>query len=87
MTYTVTITGQGQISIPVELRRKYNLDNNRYATLRETVDGKILMEPVPDILSLGGSFKTKKHFTIKREKEAFRNYLATRHLKKTFLSK
>lgn len=59
MTYTVSITSQGQISIPAEIRRKFGLFKNKKA-LVSVEDKKIIIEPVKDLLELGGSLKTKK---------------------------
>ncbi len=56
MTYTVTITSQGQISIPIKLRRKLGLDKNKKALIREE-NGELVMKPVKDFLELGGSLK------------------------------
>ncbi len=59
MVYTVSITSQGQISIPASLRRKLGLNKGGQATVSEE-RGKILIEPVKDFLELGGSLKTNK---------------------------
>lgn len=82
MGYTVTATNQGQISIPAGLRRKFGINGGTNLLLHETDDGQIMMKPLKDLLDYGGFFKTKKRVTIKQEKEAFANYLATRHLKR-----
>ncbi len=58
MTYTVSITSQGQISIPIQIRRKLGLEKNKTAFVTEK-DGKILVEPVKDFLDLGGSLHHK----------------------------
>ncbi|MDA1317373.1 MAG: hypothetical protein O3B87_05135 [bacterium] len=52
--YTVTVTSQGQITIPAKLRRELDLDR---ATLSVTKNdkGNIEFEKIPDFLSLGGS--------------------------------
>jgi len=78
MYYTATVTSQGQITIPVKLRRELDLDR---ATISITKNdrGNIEFEKVPDLLSLGGSLnKYAKNIdkglssqeVIKREKEA-----------------
>lgn len=61
MVYTVTITSQGQISIPAKLRRKLGLEKNKRAIVTEE-DGKIIIEPVKDLLELEGAFS---HLAIK----------------------
>ncbi len=73
MSYTVSITSQGQISIPASLRRQFNLAAGKKASVF-VEDGKIIIEPIPDLLSIGGSLKTNKKFSIKEEKEAFAKY-------------
>lgn len=59
MTYTVSITSQGQISIPVKIRRKLGMEKNRTAIVREQ-NGKLIIEPVKDFLEYAGSLKTNK---------------------------
>jgi bifunctional DNA-binding transcriptional regulator/antitoxin component of YhaV-PrlF toxin-antitoxin module len=59
MTYTVSITSQGQISIPIQLRRKLGLDKIRIALVSEE-KGQIVLEPIKDLLEIGGSLKTNK---------------------------
>lgn len=56
MTFTVTITSQGQISIPIQLRRKLGLDKNKKAFIREE-NGELVVKPIKDFLELGGSLK------------------------------
>lgn len=75
MIYTVTITSQGQISIPIELRRQLRLDKTKRA-LVSSRNGKIIVEPVKDLLELRGSLKTNIKATPKQIREAFENYLA-----------
>ena len=58
MTYIVSITSQGQISIPAKLRRKLGLEKHKKASVREE-DGKLIIEPVKDFLELGGSLSHK----------------------------
>lgn len=77
MTYYVTITSQGQMSIPVDIRRQFGLEKSRKAIVRADGD-KIVVEPVVDILSLRGVFKTKKRVLYKKVREAFGEYLARR---------
>lgn len=79
MTYTVTITSQGQMSIPAPIRRQLGLDKTPTASV--SLDGeKIIVEPLKDIMSLRGALKSKRKFDPKKSREAFANYLATRHL-------
>ena len=56
MTFTVTITSQGQISIPAKFRRKLGLNKNSKAFVREE-NGELIVKPVKDFLELGGSLE------------------------------
>lgn len=80
MIQYVTITSQGQISIPAALRRQFQFDKNRKAIIEVQSDG-ILIKPVKDILDLYGVFKTNKRIPFRKVRKAFGEYLARRHLK------
>jgi len=69
MMYTVTITSQGQISIPAPIRRRMGLNRSKRAVVG-LVDGKLMVEPVVDLLDLGGVFKSKKKYTREQERRA-----------------
>ncbi|GEM_PF-569619 len=58
MTYTVTITSQGQISIPATLRKELNLSTKDKALVKREGQ-RIVIEPIPDLLSLKGSLSHK----------------------------
>lgn len=75
MIYMVSITSQGQISIPAPIRRKLGLDKSRKAIVTEK-DGKLLIEPVKDLLDLRGSLKTSITASTKEIREAFEEYIA-----------
>ncbi|OGM26377.1 hypothetical protein A3D00_04435 [Candidatus Woesebacteria bacterium RIFCSPHIGHO2_02_FULL_38_9] len=75
MVYTVSITSQGQMSIPADIRRTLGLSVFKKA-LVSIQDGKMVVEPVKDFLSLGGSLKTEKKASSKQIREAFQKYLA-----------
>lgn len=76
MNYIVSITSQGQISIPMPLRKKYDFDKFRKAIVSSTNEGNLIIEPFPDLLSLKGIIKTKKKVSLKQVREDFENYLA-----------
>lgn len=59
MRYTVSITSQGQISIPIALRKKLGLNKNSQASVSED-KGRVIIEPIRDFLELKGSLKTNK---------------------------
>ena len=59
MSFTVSVTSQGQISLPAKIRKQ--LGFSRYGKAIVSVqDGKIIVEPVRDFLELAGSLKTTK---------------------------
>ncbi len=58
MVYTVSITSQGQISIPAKIRRELGLDKKEKALVSIDQD-RIIVEPVEDFLQLEGSLKHK----------------------------
>lgn len=43
MTYIVTITSQGRISVPIKLRRKLGLDKSKKVLIREE-DGELYIK-------------------------------------------
>ncbi len=75
MTYTASITSQGQVNIPIDIRRALRLDKMRKVTLTLQGDA-VMMKPIKDLASLMGMLHTKKRFTRKQEREAFENALA-----------
>ena len=65
MQQIVTITDQGQITIPASMRRAISLDLYNKALVK--IENKmIIVEPIIDLLSLGGVLinKSKKHEDI-----------------------
>ena len=78
MTYTVTVTKQGQISIPAQIRRKFGLNNRGKALVTETPEGTFLVEPLTDLLSLFGAVKSNKRYNPKNIRKKFEGYLASR---------
>lgn len=74
MSYTVSITSQGQISIPAPLRRKLGLQKATKALVSER-NGKMIVEPIKDFLELRGSLKTTIKVTPQQIRESFETYL------------
>ncbi|OGD81448.1 hypothetical protein A3A54_01595 [Candidatus Curtissbacteria bacterium RIFCSPLOWO2_01_FULL_39_62] len=72
-----SVTSQGQVSIPAKIRKKLKLDKRKRVIITEE-NGKILMEPIKDILELAGSLKAPKNIKAYQGREAFENYLAHR---------
>ncbi len=65
MQQIVTITNQGQITIPASMRRAISLDLYNKAMVK-IEDKMIMIEPIVDLLSLGGMLinKSKKQKNI-----------------------
>lgn len=75
MIYTVSITSQGQISIPAKIRRELGLSKTKKAIV-SVENGKMTIEPVKDLLELAGSLKTNKKPLSNRElHDLFGTYL------------
>ncbi len=55
----VTITSQGQVTVPAKLRRALGLDKVKKAIVYQQKD-KIIMEPVHSITQLAGILKSKR---------------------------
>ncbi len=77
MPYTVAITSQGQISIPAPLRRKMGLAKFGRALVTEK-GGKLMIEPIRDLLELKGTLKTDIRTTSSQIRKAFEEYAAQR---------
>lgn len=75
MLYPVTITSQGQITIPAKLRRELDLDKTKRLILK-VEDQKLIAEKEPDILALRGVFKTKKRIPFSKARKAFEEAMA-----------
>lgn len=58
MQQIVTITDQGQITIPASMRRAISLNLYNKALVK-TEDKKIVVEPIVDLISLGGIIERK----------------------------
>lgn len=79
MVYTVAVTSQGQISIPVDVQKKLGFKKNGKASLKVEGSG-IVVEPVADFLNLKGSLQSnKKPLTSEEIHERFSRFLAGRN--------
>lgn len=86
MTYVVSITSQGQISIPTKIRRQLGVVGATKAFVSEE-NGRVVVEPVSDILSTKGALsgyalkeKTAEEI-LKLEKNAWEKQAVTRYQK------
>jgi len=57
--YTVSITSQGQISIPAPIRKSLGLSKYKKANV-SVEKNNIVISPIKDFFELRGSFKTNK---------------------------
>ena len=76
----VSITSQGQITIPAEYRRKLKLGINKKALI-SLEKQRMIISPAPDFLALKGFLKTKKKIKPSIVRNQFLNYLAKRKKK------
>ena len=79
MVYTVAVTSQGQVSIPIDVQRKLGFKKNGKASLK--VEGsKIIIEPVSDFMSLKGSLESsKKPLSSTQKHDRFSRYLSSKN--------
>lgn len=54
----VTITSQGQISIPAAMRKALGLETGQKLSI-QVEEGKITLEPAKDLLDMAGKYKLK----------------------------
>lgn len=87
MNYLVSITSQGQVSIPAQIRRELGLSTRKKVLV--TTDGqRVLIEPIQDILALEGSLAHKAikgktiEEIIKLEEEAIGEAVVERYKRK-----
>jgi AbrB family looped-hinge helix DNA binding protein len=81
MSHIVSITSQGQISIPAKIRQELGL-NKKQKAIVSVEKGKMVVEPVKDFLELGGSLKTnKKPLSNAELHDLFGTYLAEEAMK------
>jgi len=59
MSYSVSITSQGQLNIPSIIRKQLGLSKKSKAII-SVKDGQMIVKPVKDFLELKGSIKTDK---------------------------
>jgi len=81
MTNIVSITSQGQISIPAKMRRQLGLNKTKKALI-SIQDDRLLVEPVRDFIEMGGTLKTNLKISSREIRQAFENYLANEAVKK-----
>ena len=75
MTFFVTVTSQGQISIPAVVRRKLGFDKSGKVMIQVFGD-RIELTPAGDVKSLRGVFRNEKKITFKTIRKSFEQDLA-----------
>ncbi|OGM32937.1 hypothetical protein A2803_05075 [Candidatus Woesebacteria bacterium RIFCSPHIGHO2_01_FULL_44_21] len=80
MNYTVSITSQGQFTIPAPIRHRLGLSKKSRAVVSVKGD-KMHVSPVVDFLELGGSLSTRKKASIAAVHDAFEEHLGGRSVK------
>lgn len=73
MQHIVSITDQGQVGIPVSVRKSFGIKNATKAVLEVKKD-KIVIKPLMDFWSLPGSLKSKIKLSdaqLRRARKAF----------------
>lgn len=76
----VSITSQGQITIPASYRRKLGLEIMKKALIG-LENQRIIIDPLPDFLTAKGFLATKKKISRFKTRKAFLDYLAQRKKK------
>ncbi|MBD3340910.1 MAG: AbrB/MazE/SpoVT family DNA-binding domain-containing protein [Candidatus Lokiarchaeota archaeon] len=62
----VKVTNKGMISIPAEIRKKYNISDGDYVLVKEEINGEIKIIPIESVESL-----RKKGLTIEEFRKIF----------------
>lgn len=73
MLQPTTVNTKGQVTIPIRFRKKLNIRTGTKIVFREK-EGQIVLDPVPDLLSMQGFFKTKKKYNKKEIEKAVNAY-------------
>lgn len=70
MKESTSITSKGQVTVPVQYRRRLKLRTGQRMKF-EFLDGKLTLQPLKGFASLIGSFKTSKEYSKKRARETY----------------
>lgn len=76
MNYIVTITSQGQLTIPKDLLRHFGIEGSTKAKLVRDGD-KIIVEPKNDFWSLAGSLKSSVKLSDEQLRQARKEFSKT----------
>lgn len=78
----VAVTQKGQVTIPVEFRRRFGIEPRTKVSFFEEA-GELKIKPAVSFFDLKGSIKTKKPFDIRKMTEAARTHVAKRFAEKS----
>ncbi|PJA45056.1 hypothetical protein CO174_05220 [Candidatus Uhrbacteria bacterium CG_4_9_14_3_um_filter_50_9] len=68
---TTTMTQKGQITIPRSIRKALNVDrDSKFLVKLDEKNGRVILEPLVDLLSLAGSLSSKISLTDEELKKA-----------------
>ena len=82
MTYKdVAISIKGQLTLPKSIRKALNLGTKRKVRMAVTQDGKVTLEPLPDVMSFFGKLKSAIPYDP-HEKDKARQAMAHRASRK-----
>ena len=70
-----TVTSQGQITIPVHIRKLFNLKPGK--KVQFIIKNAIIIKPVDDFLSLKGAVKPKKKYSDKEADKKILEFVKT----------
>jgi len=71
MLNTTTMTQKGQITIPQHIRKALNVDrDSKFFVSLDKEKGRVILEPLTDLLSLAGSLASDVVLTDQELKEA-----------------
>lgn len=82
MFETSTITIKGQVTLPANLRREFNLEPGEKVAFVQEAEG-IKVKPLVDFFKLKGSIHSKKTFDIKKMRQAAAKSLGKKRHGKT----
>lgn len=62
------VTSKGQVTIPIDIREKWDLEPGEMVQFIE-YNGGVIIEPIPVVQDLKGSLKTDKKYNKKKARE------------------
>jgi AbrB family looped-hinge helix DNA binding protein len=81
MTYSATITQKGQVTIPIDIRRFFDLKPYQKITFVMTKD-KVSLMPSKNFLNLKGSLQNKIKYSDRNADKKVKKFIANQYDKK-----